>query len=160
MPLRDSHLVSRLTQVALGAFMALCAAAPQSAWSQQTRLDKAAQMLEQQARAGRGEFVTFLMGAASAYRWDSSAAQGAGAERLFCPPAWHSMDGKSYAKIALDEYRRAKSEYAALGEYPLDVLALALQRGLRSRYPCSEATTRVEPARVEPERVEPEARTQ
>ena len=145
MPFRHSDLVARLARSALGAFVLLCVLAPQSAWSQQTRLDKAAQMLEQQARAGRGEFVTFLMGAASAYRWESSAPQAAGAERLFCPPAWHSMDGKSYAKIALEEYRRAKSEYAALGEYPLDVLALALQRGLRSRYPCSETTTRVEP---------------
>jgi len=145
MRFRDSHLVPRLTQAALGAFMLLCLLAPQSGWGQQTRLDKAAQMLEQQARAGRGEFVTFLMGAASAYRWDSSAAPDAGVERLFCPPPWHSMDGKSYAKIALEEYRRAKSEYAKLGEYPLDVLALALQRGLRSRYPCSETTTRVEP---------------
>jgi hypothetical protein len=144
MRFRDSHLVPRLTQAALGAFMLLCLLAPQSGWGQQTRLDKAAQMLEQQARTGRGEFVTFLMGAASAY-WDSSAAPDAGVERLFCPPPWHSMDGKSYAKIALEEYRRAKSEYAKLGEYPLDVLALALQRGLRSRYPCSETTTRVEP---------------
>jgi hypothetical protein len=145
MRFRDSDLVPRLAQAALGAFMLLCLLGPQSVWSQQTRLDKAAQLLEQQARAGRGEFVTFLMGAASAYRWESSAAQDAGVERLFCPPPWHSMDGKSYAKIALEEYRRAKSEYAALGEYPLDVLALALQRGLRSRYPCSETTTRVEP---------------
>jgi len=158
MRFHDSDLVPRLTQAALGAFMLLCLLAPQSAWSQ-TRLDKAAQMLEQQARAGRGEFVTFLMGAASAYRWDSSAAQSTGVERMFCPPAWHSMDGKSYAKIALEEYRRAKSEYAALGEYPLDVLALALQRGLRSRYPCSETTTRVEPERVEPDSAESKVRT-
>ena len=119
--------------------------APQAGWSQANKLDKAAQILEQQARAGRGEFVTFLMGAASAYRWDSSAGLDAGHEPAFCPPARHTLDGKGYAKIALEEYRRAKSEYAALTEYPLDVLALALQRGLRSRFPCSEATTRVEP---------------
>ena len=100
------------------------------------KLDKAVQLLEQQARAGRGEFVTFLMGAASAYRWDSTAPEGAGAERLFCPPPWHSVDGKTYAKIALEEYRRSKSEYAGLTEYPLDVLSLALQRGLRAQYPC------------------------
>ena len=110
------------------------AVAPQA--SAQGKLDKAVQILEQQARAGRGEFVTFLMGAASAYRWDSAAPEGAAAERLFCPPPWHSVDGKSYAKIALEEIRRSKSEYAALTEYPLDVLSLALQRGLRSRYPC------------------------
>ena len=102
----------------------------------QGKLDKAVQILEQQARTGRGEFVTFLMGAASAYRWDSAAPEGPGAERLFCPPPWHSVDGKSYAKMALEEYRRSKSEYAALSEYPLDVLSLALQRGLRARYPC------------------------
>ena len=106
----------------------------------QGKLDKAVQILEQQARAGRGEFVTFLMGAASAYRWDSTAAEApAAAERLFCPPPWHSVDGKSYAKIALEEYRRSKGEYAALTEYPLDVLSLALQRGLRARYPCDAA---------------------
>src|SRR3954465_447945 len=113
----------RFQALALFALALPCLAAPQAAGAQ-GKLDKAVQILEQQARTGRGEFVTFLMGAASAYRWDSSAPQGAGAERLFCPPAWHSMDGKSYAKIALEEYRRAKSEYAALGEYPLDVLAL------------------------------------
>jgi hypothetical protein len=138
------HLLARLTRATLGAVTLACLLAPQAGWAQ-SRLDKAAQMLEQQARGGRGEFVTFLMGAASAYRWDSSAAQVAGAERLYCPPPWHTLDGKSYAKIALEEYRRAKGEYAALGEYPLDVLSLALQRGLRSRYPCTETTTQAEP---------------
>ena len=63
----------------------LCLALPQAA-AAQGKLDKAVQILEQQARAGRGEFVTFLMGAASAYRWDSTAPEGPGAERLFCPP--------------------------------------------------------------------------
>jgi len=115
----------------------LCFALPQAA-AAAGKIDKAVQILEQQARAGRGEFVTFLMGAASAYRWDSAAPEGPGAERLFCPPPWHSVDGKSYAKIALEEYRRSKSEYAGLSEYPLDVLSLALQRGLRARYPCDE----------------------
>ncbi|HXJ53329.1 MAG TPA: hypothetical protein VNH16_18240 [Burkholderiales bacterium] len=113
----------------------LCFALPQAA-AAAGKIDKAVQILEQQARAGRGEFVTFLMGAASAYRWDSTAPEGPGAERLFCPPPWHTVDGKSYAKIALEEYRRSKSEYAGLTEYPLDVLSLALQRGLRARYPC------------------------
>jgi len=124
--------------LALLALILPCLAAPQAAGAQ-GKLDKAVQILEQQARAGRGEFVTFLMGAASAYRWDSAppeAPEGRGAERLFCPPPWHSVDGKSYAKIALEEYRRSRSEYAALTEYPLDVLSLALQRGLRARYPC------------------------
>jgi len=115
----------------------LCFALPQAA-AAAGKIEKAVQILEQQARAGRGEFVTFLMGAASAYRWDSAAPEGPGAERLFCPPPWHSVDGKSYAKIALEEYRRSKSEYAGLTEYPLYVLSLALQRGLRARYPCDE----------------------
>jgi hypothetical protein len=124
-----------LQALALVALILPCLAAPQAAGAQ-GKLDKAVQILEQQARSGRGEFVTFLMGAASAYRWDSAAPEGPGAERLFCPPPWHSVDGKSYAKIALEEYRRSKSEYAGLTEYPLDVLSLALQRGLRARYPC------------------------
>jgi len=62
----------------------LCFALPQAA-AAAGKIDKAVQILEQQARAGRGEFVTFLMGAASAYRWDSTAPEGPGAERLFCP---------------------------------------------------------------------------
>jgi hypothetical protein len=123
-----------------GAF-ALCLAAAQAAQPQQSRLDKAVQMLEQQARSGKGEFVTFLMGAASAYRWDVAAAEGTAVERAFCPPPWHSVEGKSYAKIALEEYRRAKTEYAALTQYPLDVLSLALQRGLRERFPCDAGRT-------------------
>lgn len=118
-------------------FALMCIAVPPAALAQQGRLDKAVQILEQQARAGKGEFVTFLMGAASAYRWDSAAGDAPGVERLFCPPPWHSLDGKSYAKIALDEYRRSRREYAALTEYPLDVLSLALQRGLRERFPCA-----------------------
>ena len=121
--------------LALAALAVPCLALAPAAGAQ-GKLDKAVQILEQQARAGRGEFVTFLMGAASAYRWDSTAPEAPGAERLFCPPPWHSVDGKSYAKIALEEYRRSKSDYAGLTEYPLDVLSLALQRGLRARYPC------------------------
>jgi len=121
--------------LALAALTLPCLALAPAACAQ-GKLDKAVQILERQARAGRGEFVTFLMGAASAYRWDSAAPEGLAAERLFCPPPWHSVDGKSYAKIALEEYRRSRGEYAALTEYPLDVLSLALQRGLRARYPC------------------------
>jgi hypothetical protein len=140
-----------LQALALVALILPCLAAPQAAGAQ-GKIDKAVQILEQQARAGRGEFVTFLMGAASAYRWDSAAPEpldGPGAERLFCPPPWHSVDGKSYAKIALEEYRRSKSEYAALTEYPLDVLSLALQRGLRARYPC-DAGRQASPAKSSP----------
>jgi len=132
--------------VAVFVLTLMCFGLPQPAGAQ-GKLDKAVQLLEQQARAGRGEFVTFLMGAASAYRWDSTAApEGPGAERLFCPPPWHSVDGKSYAKIALEEYRRSKSEYVTLTEYPLDVLSLALQRGLRARYPCDAEPKATPPA--------------
>jgi hypothetical protein len=136
----------RLTGPALAAsaLALLCFVIPEVGWAQQSRLERAAQLLEQQARAGKGKFVTFLVGAASAYRWDSAAVEGADPERLFCPPPRHSVDARSYARIAVEEYRRSKSEYAALTEYPLDVLALALQRGLRARYPCPDRTTRVE----------------
>jgi hypothetical protein len=137
-----------LHALALVALILPCLAAPQAAGAQ-GKIDKAVQILEQQARTGRGEFVTFLMGAASAYRWDSAAPEGPSAERQFCPPPWHSVDGKSYAKIALEEYRRSRSEYAALTEYPLDVLSLALQRGLRARYPC-DAGGEASPAKPSP----------
>jgi hypothetical protein len=128
--------------VAFSALVLLSVVFSEIAWPQQSRLEKAAQLLEQQARAGRGEFITFLLGAASAYRWDSGLTEAVDVERLFCPPPRHSIDARSYARIALEEYRRAKGEYAALTEYPLDVLALALQRGLRARYPCTDRTNR------------------
>jgi hypothetical protein len=118
--------------------VALCLLLPQAGFADQRTLDKAAAILEQQARSGRGEFVTFLMGAASAYRWESAAPQSVNADRQFCPPPRQTLEGKAYARIVLEEYRRAKSEYAALSEYPLDIFALALQRGLRARYPCPD----------------------
>ena len=112
----------------------------------QSRLEQAARILEQQVKRGKGEFVTFLMGAASAYRWDSAVSESADPARYFCPPPRDALEGKTYARIALEEYRRDTREYAAFKEYPLDVLALALQRGLRARYPCVDRTVRAEPA--------------
>jgi hypothetical protein len=142
--MQSGHLRSTLPALAFSALASLCLLFPQLGWAQPSRLEKAAQLLEQQARAGKGDFITFLMGAASAYRWDSAPSEGADLQRLFCPPPRHSFDPRSYAKIALEEYRRAKIEYAALSEYPLDVLALALQRGLRARFPCEDRTARID----------------
>jgi hypothetical protein len=102
-------------------------------------------LVEQQAKRGKGEFITFLMGAASAYRWDGSGV---------CPPPRATLEGRTYAQIALEEYKRDTREYASLKEYPLDVLALALQRGLRARYPCTDRTAGAEPAMDESRRAE------
>ena len=113
------------------AALVLCA----SASAQPSRLDQAAQLLEQQARRGKGEFITYLTGAASAYRWSADA----------CPPQNERLDGRAYAKLALQEYRRARSDYAAQSGYPLEVLSLALLRGMRTHYPC-ERTSGVEAA--------------
>ena len=112
-----------------------------AASAQSSRLDQAAQLLEQQSRRGKGEFVTYLTGAASAYRWSEAA------QASYCPPASAQLDGRSYARLALQEYRRSRSEYAALSGYPLEVLSLALLRGLRHQYPCErpkEAALRAE----------------
>jgi hypothetical protein len=98
----------------------------------QSHLDRAVQVLEQQSRSGKGEFINFLVGAASAYRW----AESGGAGATYCPPADLKLDGRGYAKMTLEEYKRGKSEYAKIGGYPLDVLTLALLRGLRARFPC------------------------
>ncbi len=138
----------RLIVLVLAVFLA----AP--AFAQSSTLEKAARILEQQAKRGKGEFVTFLMGAASAYRWDSASSDGADLARHFCPPPRDSLEGKTYARIALEEYRRDTREYSGLKEYPLDVLALALQRGLRARYPCADRTVRAEPAIDEAPRAE------
>lgn len=99
-------------------------------------LDKAANILERQARAGRGEFITYLVGAAAAYRWANRNGD-ADTPVLYCPTSDAKLDGRAWARIALEEYRHNKSEYANLQEYPLSVFALALLHGLQSKYPCS-----------------------
>jgi hypothetical protein len=100
----------------------------------QARLEKAAQVLEQQARTGKGEFISFLIGAASAYRWS----EGVGTDATYCPPDT-PLDGRRYANITLEEYRRGKAEYMKISGYPLDVLTLALLRSLRAEFPCPTA---------------------
>jgi hypothetical protein len=105
-------------------------------WAQTSNLEKAAHMLDQQSRAGKGEFVTYLTGAAAAYRWIGVKSDIEGSASIYCPPHDVKLDGRSYAKIALEEYQRRKGEYAGLQDFPLNVLALALLRGLQERYPC------------------------
>ena len=109
-------------------------------WAQASNLDKAAHMLDQQSRAGKGEFLTYLTGAAAAYRWVGVKSDIEGSAAVYCPPQEMKLDGRGYAKIALEEYGRRKGDYAGLHDFPLNVLALALLRGLQERYPCrSEA---------------------
>ena|SRR5438067_6431780 len=105
-------------------------------WAQPSNLEKAAQMLDQQSRAGKGEFITYLTGAAAAYRWAGVKSDLAGPASIYCPPPDTKLDGRGYAKIALQEYQRRKGEYAGVHDFPLNVLALALLRGLQERYPC------------------------
>ena len=106
-----------------------------AAVAQPGNLDKAANILERQARAGKGEFITYLVGAAAAYRWANKNGD-ADSPRLYCPTSDAKLDGRAWARIALEEYRQNKSEYADLQEYPLSVFALALLHGLQSKYPC------------------------
>lgn len=113
-----------------------CLLLPQEAWTQHRNLEKAVVILEQQSRTGRGEFINFLTGAASAYRWVATNVDVGGAEPTYCPAPDLMLDGRSYAKIALEEYKRAKSEYSKLPDYPLNVLTLALLRGLQGMFPC------------------------
>ena len=100
-------------------------------------LEKAAQMLDQQSRAGKGEFVTYLTGAAAAYRWAGGAKDMVRAGSIYCPPADAKLDGRGYAKIALQEYQRKRGEYASVQDFPLNVLALALMHGLQEKFPCA-----------------------
>lgn len=122
-----------------------------SASAQPGNLEKAARILEQQARAGRGEFITYLVGAAAGYRWASKETDG-GMAGLYCPPANARFDGKAWGKIALEEYRRDKPRYASLdGEYPLSVFALALLHGLQSSFPCPSEDAGPDESGTEPE---------
>jgi hypothetical protein len=120
-------------------FPLACLAAPT-----QQHLERAVHVLEQQAKSGKGEFINFLTGAASAYRW--AEADGAGA--TYCPPPGTRLDGRGYARMTLDEYKRGKSDYAKIAAYPLDVLTLALLRSLRAKFPCPAAGSAV-PAAAE-----------
>ena len=107
----------------------------------QSNLEKAVRVVEQQARSGKGEFVTYLTGAAAAYRWASTT--GGMSEGMYCPPHDLALDGRSYARIAIDEYKAAKSEYLKLPQYPLDVLSFALLRGLGKRFPCQSSNEKL-----------------
>ena len=120
--------------VAIAGFALLAANA---VWAQGSNLEKAAHMLDQQARAGKGEFVTYLTGAAAAYRWVGVKSDVEGSASIYCPPPEAQLDGRGYAKIALAEYERNKGAYAGMKDFPLNVLALALLRGLQERYPCA-----------------------
>jgi hypothetical protein len=124
------QLISRLFAVA-GSMLLVANAASASG-----NLEKAAQMLDQQSRAGRGEFITYLTGAAAAYRWAGGAKDIGEARSIYCPPSDAKLDGRGYAKIALQEYQRKKGEYASVQDYPLNVLALALMHGLQEKFPC------------------------
>ncbi len=108
-----------------------------AARSEQARLDKAVDLLQQQSQTGKGEFISFINAAGSAYSWVNAELETKDAgHRLFCPPPGKSLTSRDYAQIAVAEYRKAKHDYAQRTEYPLDVLSLALLRGLQDTFPC------------------------
>lgn len=127
-----------------------CSLLPQKGWTSQKNLERAVVLLEQQSRTGKGEFINFLTGAATAYRWIGAKVDLGGAEPTYCPAPGLALDGRGYAKIALEEYKRAKSDYASLPEYPLNVLTLALLRGLRDKFPCKPDNATSPPPAVSP----------
>src|SRR5690242_1895251 len=106
-----------------------------AAAAQSGSLDIAGNILERKAKAGRGEVITYLVGAAAAYHW-ANINKHADKPLLYFPASELKLDGKAWARIALEEYRSNKSEYADLQEYPLSVFALALLHGLQNKYPC------------------------
>ena len=132
----------------IGSVLAITLFAANAAWADGGNLEKAARILDQQSRAGKGEFITYLTGAAAAYRW-------AGTN---CPPLDAQLDGRGYAKIALNEYQQKKGEYAGLKDFPLNVLALALMRGLQEKFPCraEEPSAAVKPVEEPAAAVKPQ----
>jgi hypothetical protein len=136
---------SRIQVWAIG-LVVVCLVHANPSSAQPGNLEKAVHMLEQQSRTGKGEFVTYLTGAAAAYRWANTTAASDGMRGMYCPPVDLALDGRGYARIAVDEYKRAKSEYAKLPQYPLDVLSLALLRGLGQRFPCKLAEGEIQSA--------------
>jgi hypothetical protein len=81
-------------------------------------------------------YFTPLVGGWVADRWIGVKSDVEGSASVYCPPQEMKLDGRGYAKIALEEYQRRKGDYAGLKDFPLNVLALALLRGLQERYPC------------------------
>jgi hypothetical protein len=134
---REGKTVRRISEaLVMGSLALMCLLLPHQGWTKGSNLEKAINLLQQQSRTGKGEFINFLTGAASAYRWVSTNAESNGPPQTYCPPLDLMLDGRTYAKIALEEYKRGENEYARLRAYPVDVLTLALWRGLRDKFPC------------------------
>ena len=96
----------------IGSVVALLVA--NAGWAQ-GNLEKAAHMLDQQSRAGKGEFLTYLTGAAAAYRWIGVKSDIEGSASVYCPPQEMKLDGRGYAKIALEEYQTSTSVESGAG---------------------------------------------
>ncbi|HXM81761.1 MAG TPA: hypothetical protein VN929_07515 [Burkholderiales bacterium] len=108
-----------------------------AARSEQARLDKAVDLLQQQSQTGKGEFIAFINAAGGAYSWVNTELETKEkGHRLFCPPPGTLLTSRDYAQIAVIEYKKGKNEYAQRTEYPLEVLSLALLRGLQDTFPC------------------------
>jgi hypothetical protein len=127
----------RVARSVAAAVSALALLAAPSTRSEPARLDKAVSLLQQQSQTGKGEFVAFINAAGGAYSWVNAELetreQG---HRLFCPPPGTLLTSREYAQIAVAEYKKGKHEYAQRTEYPLEVLSLALLRGLQDTFPC------------------------
>jgi hypothetical protein len=103
-----------------------------------TKTDRVVAALEEEMRGGRGELMFYLRGAGNALGWANSQLKvQRGQRQLYCQPDQLSLNASAYAKIAIEEYRVNKLKYAAIDEYPLDALALALLHGLQRTYPCT-----------------------
>lgn len=98
----------------------------------------AVEELKAQRNAGSGIWITILSGAGTAYGMANAQLKYQGLTPLFCQPAQFILNPLNFADIVLGEFREEPKVYnlSQYQQYPMDVLTLALLRGLRKSFPC------------------------
>lgn len=104
----------------------------------ESEVEKAFDALKAQREKNRGYFIDMLLGAGIALDWANITFKSKGQPPLYCVPQDVSLNGRSYADIALQEFARRPQWYKhpLLEAYPNDVIVNALAYGLQTTFPC------------------------
>ena len=110
---------------------------PMLAFAEAGGVAKAFAQLEREHTEGEaGLWTTYASGAASALSWANSMLEARKEQRLYCPPRGVPPNPRTYAEVALNEYKGNKPRYDTLDKYPGEAVALAVVNGLMAKWPC------------------------
>jgi hypothetical protein len=103
-----------------------------------SQVEKAFEALKAQREKNRGYFIDMLLGAGIALDWANISFKSKGQPPLYCLPQDLTLNARSYADIALQEFARRPQWYKhpLLEAYPNDVVVNALAYGLQTTFPC------------------------